>query len=334
MSLGRTAPASSAGRPASCRARHSPGSGHPTGKVSASRHSGRRYTATTVPIAVIAFDFDPLFHLADGLTVRWQTLALAAVIALCLITAGILARREGLRTDDLLYIVIGAVPGAVVGGRIGYALLVPAAFGAGPQSLFDPAVGGLELGLAVLGGLVSGSVVAALLGAPMGRWAHVLAVPLLVAIAAGKLTMALGGSGQGRPFDGSWATAYLGPGPWVDAAASLPSHPAQVYEGAATLVAVLVIVLATLVGAFRGRDGSRLLLGVATWAIIRAVVSTTWRDPSLIGVVPAGGVLAVVLAIGLVVGAVAISVWWPRRSRRQAIAAAPVWPDPETRPRF
>ena len=287
-----------------------------------------------MPIAVIAFDFDPLLHLADGLTVRWQTLALAAVIALCLTTAGLLARRDGLRTDDLLYIAIGAVPGAVVGGRIGYALLVPEAFGVGPQSLFDPSVGGLELGLAVLGGVASGSIVAALLGAPVGRWAHLLAVPLLVAIAAGKLTMALGGSGQGRPFDGAWATAYLGAGPWVETAASLPSHPSQIYEGTATLVAVLVIVLATLMGAFRGRDGSRLLLGIAAWAIIRAVISTTWRDPALIGLVPAGGVLAVGLAIGAIVGAIVVSIWWPRRSRQQATARAPIWPDPETRPRF
>lgn len=287
-----------------------------------------------MPIAVIAFDFDPLFHVADGLTVRWQTIALAAVIAVCLAAAGILARRDGLRADDLLYIAIGAVPGAVVGGRIGDLLLAPGAFTAGPTSLFDPAVGGLELGLTVVGGLVSGSIVAALLGAPVGRWAHLLSVPLLVAIAAGKLTMALGGSGQGRPFDGSWATAYVGPGPWVDAAASLPSHPAQVYEGAATLVAVLVIVLATALGAFRRHDGSRLLLAIATWAVIRAVVSTTWRDQPALGVLPAGGVLAVAIALATVVGAVAVSVWWPRHAAGTAMATAPSWPDPETRPRF
>jgi len=302
--------------------------------VSASRHSPCGYTATTVPIAVIAFDFDPLFHLADGLTVRWQTLALAAVIGLCLVTAGILSRRDGLRSDDLLYIAIGAVPGAVVGGRIGYALLVPDAFGAGPQSLLDPSVGGLELGLAVVGGLLTGAVVAALLGAPVSRWAHLLAVPLLVAIAAGKLTMALGGSGQGRPFDGAWATAYTGTGPWVDLAPSIPSHPAQIYEGVATLIVVVLLVVATLLGAFRGRDGSRLLLGIAGWVIGRTIVSTTWRDPSFVGTLPAGGVLAIVIAVAAVAAAIGVSVLLPRRMRAQEIASAPVWPDPETRPRF
>jgi prolipoprotein diacylglyceryltransferase len=287
-----------------------------------------------VPIATIAFDFDPLFRIADGLTVRWQTIALATVVALCLATAGVLARRSGLRPDDLLFVVIGAVPGAIIGGRIGYALLVPEAFAAGPLTLFDPAFGGLELGLAVIGGIATGWVVAILLGAPPGAWAHVATIPLIAAIAAGKLTMALGGSGQGRPFDGAYATAYVGPGPWVDAAAALPSHPSQIYEGVGTVVVALLLLVATRLGAFRSRDGSRLLVGIAGWAVVRAIVSTTWRDPAVAGSLSAGGLIAVVIAAGCVLGVVGVSAWWPRRARAREAAAQPVWPDPETRPPF
>jgi prolipoprotein diacylglyceryltransferase len=294
----------------------------------------RGYTSATVPIATIAFDFDPLIQIADGLTVRWQTIALATAVALCLATAGVLARRSSLRPDDMLFIVIGAVPGAVIGGRIGYALLVPEAFGAGPLTLFDPAVGGLELGLAVIGGVATGSVVAILLGAPLGAWAHLASIPLIVAIAAGKLTMMLGGSGQGRPFDGSWATAYLGPGPWVDPAAALPSHPSQLYEGVGTAVVALLVLVASSIGAFRSRDGSRLLVAIAGWAIVRAIVSTTWRDPVVAGSLPSGGLIAVGIAVGCVVGAMAVSVWRPRRSRAREAATQPAWPDPETRPPF
>jgi len=162
------------------------------------------YTAATVPIAVIAFDFDPLVHIGSSLTVRWQTLALALVVFVCLSTMGTLARRARLRADDLVYIAIGAAPGAIVAGRVGYALLVPEAFAVGPTSLIDPAVGGLELGLGVVGGIASAAVVATLLGSSVGRWAHIATIPLLVAIAGGKLSMVLGGSGQGSFFDGAW----------------------------------------------------------------------------------------------------------------------------------
>ena len=64
---------------------------HGTCRPADTRCTGR--LRDTVPIAAIAFDFDPLLRLGDGLVVRWQTVALAAVLAACLIAAGVLARR-------------------------------------------------------------------------------------------------------------------------------------------------------------------------------------------------------------------------------------------------
>ena len=306
-----------------------------TGGVSASRHDAPGYTAGTVPIATIAFDFDPLLRLGDGVVVRWQTVAVAAVLAGCLTLAGVLARRASLRPDDLLYIAVGAVPGAVIGGRLGQLLLVPQAF-AGPLSLFDPSIGGLELGLGVVGGILTGAYVGKLLGGPVGRWADTLALPLLVALGAGKLALALGGSGQGTPLDAAWATAYLGGGPWGSLAPEIPSHPAQLYEGIATLILALAL---TVRWAGRGggaRDGRRLLIAVGAWAAVRAAVSVAWRDPAIVGPFPLGGVLAGAIVIGMAVGLVAAA-WSRRRSRARGLRGegdGPSWPDPETRPQF
>ena len=305
-----------------------------TGEVSASRHRPRLYTAGTVPIAYLAFDFDPLLRLADSIVVRWQTVALAALILLCLGAAGAAARRAGLRPDDLLYIVIGAVPGAVVGGRLGDLLLRPEAYADGPLSLIDPVVGGLELGLAVVGGSATAAYVASLLGAPVGRLAHLLAVPVLLAIGGGKLTMVAGGSGQGLPLDAAWATAFFGPGPWGSLAADLPSHPAQAYEGIATLAFALLVLAAQARGAFRASDGRLLLVVLAGWAAIRAAVSVTWRDPALVGPLPAGGALALANAATALVVLVAASIVRARAAARAAAAADPAWPDPEARPQF
>jgi prolipoprotein diacylglyceryltransferase len=287
-----------------------------------------------VPIAVIAFDFDPLVQLTANVVVRWQTLALALAVLVCLATAAVRARRQGLRSDDLLYMAIGAAPGAILGGRIGYALLVPEAFSGGPLTLVDPSIGGLELGLAVVGGLATATVVGALLGAPIRRWAHVVTIPLLTVIVAGKLAMVLGGSGQGRFFDGDWATAFLGAGPWVSAAADVPSHPAQIYEALGTTLAALLVLTASSLGAFRARDASRLLVAIALWSLVRAAVATTWRDPVVAGPLPVGGVIALVIAAGALVSAIVEGAWLPRRSRAARAAAQPAWPDPETRPPF
>ena len=294
-----------------------------------------------MPIAVIAFDFDPLLRLGDGLVVRWQTVALAVVLTACLVVAGILARRALLRVDDLLYLAVGAVPGAVVGGRLGQLIVAPDAFSGGPHTLLDPALGGLELGLGVVGGVLTAAYVGALLGVPVGRWASTLALPLLVALGAGKLAMAVGGSGQGSPLEAEWATAYLGAGPWGSLAPALPSHPAQLYEGAATLFLAMVLTVGGVGRVSPGRaarDGGALLIALGSWAAVRSVVSVTWRDPVALGPLPVGGVIAVGIVVGSAVALVGLRLWSRQRVRAGAARSGrddePSWPDPETRAQF
>ena len=111
-----------------------------------------------MPIAVIAFDFDPLLRLAEGLVVRWQTLALAAAIAATLLLAALIARRGTLRLDDMLFIAVGTVPGAVIAGRLGYLLLHFEYYAANPSAILDPGLGAMELAFGVVGGLLTGVV--------------------------------------------------------------------------------------------------------------------------------------------------------------------------------
>jgi phosphatidylglycerol:prolipoprotein diacylglycerol transferase len=254
------------------------------------------------------FQFDPFAHLFGDVTVRWGTIALTAVIVAALVLAGLLARAAGLRSDDVAFVAVGIVPGAVVGGRLGYLLMHESYFGSTPARLLDPTVGGLELGLAVVGGFLTGSHVASLLGASAGRWLHVAAAPALFALGAGKLTMVLTGAGQGRSSSGEWATAYLGPGPWGSLVPALPSEPSQVYEGVATLaiLAVLAVILAA--GAFRSRDSRSFFLAIGLWAAVRAVVSTTWRDPVVAGGLNAGGIIAVGITLACALGLIVLSV--------------------------
>lgn len=284
--------------------------------------SGRSDTLTaTVPIAAIWFDFDPLIRLVDALVVRWETIALAVVIASALIVAGVFARRAALRSDDLLFIAIGIVPGAVVAGRIGFALLHLDYYRADPTAILDPAAGGLELGLGVAGGLLTAWYVARLLDAPIGPWLQVASLPVLFTLGAGKLAMVLGGAGQGQPTDVAWATAYLGPGPWSSLAPALPSHPSQAYEGIATLALLLVIALLLAAGglAARRRDGRVFFLGLGAWALVRAAVSVTWRDPAVIGPLNAGSIIA--LALGVVCIAIVGAIAW--RSGKGVTPPAP-----------
>ena len=128
---------------------------------------------STSVLAALVLDFDPYLRFGDR-AVRWETLAVAAAVLVGIIVTALVAgrtpghdqwigeeeppeeEREGpwhLRRDDLLFILLGAVPGAVVLGRLGYGLLHLDYYGNQWRALLDPAQGSAELTLAVVGGI-------------------------------------------------------------------------------------------------------------------------------------------------------------------------------------
>jgi phosphatidylglycerol:prolipoprotein diacylglycerol transferase len=309
----------------------------------------------TAILATISLGFDPFLRLGDT-GVRLETIALAGAIFIALGIAAIVAGRTPvhdphapawaaavdlhLRRDDLLFIVLGAIPGAVIGGRLGYVLLHVDYYAANLGSIADPNQGSLELGLAVLLGSATGAYVCRLLDAPVGRWLHAATIPVLVGIVAGELARLLGGSGQGLAFDGPWATAYTGGGPWESLTAATSAHPTQVYGALAALLAVVVVLAFVRAGAFRARDGSAFFVGMLVWALGRALVTLAWRDDPVAGPLRAGTLIALAVARAALAGLVVTRIL-TRRGRRQAHADHPPeadpsvdWPDPLARPRF
>lgn len=271
-------------------------------------------------LAVIELSFDPALRIGD-LLIRWQTvgvtLALLAGLGVAALIDGHLAEgatgRSALRLDDLVYIVLAVVPGAVVGGRVIHGLAFWEAYSSDPTRLLDASVGSLSLTGAMFGGAVTGIYVARLIGAPVRRWADAAAAPLLLAMGLGKLAQLLGGSGQGAPFDGPWAVAFLGPGPWISPTPALPAHPSQVYEGLWLLVGIPVILLLAIRGSLTGggmldriraaHGNGRLFVGMMIWFLVgRVIVGFTWRDDPVIGPLNAEQAIALAILVGVGAG--------------------------------
>ncbi|HEY5519095.1 MAG TPA: prolipoprotein diacylglyceryl transferase family protein [Candidatus Limnocylindrales bacterium] len=280
------------------------------------------------PLAFITLSFDPLLSLGP-LSVRWQTIGVTLGLLLALAVAALFiprttaANERQLRLADLVLILVGIVPGAVVGGRLVHVLDFIGAYAANPISIVDPRVGSLSLLGAVVGGTLNAIYVVRLLNGPIARWADLGAVPLLVALGVGKLAQLLGGSGQGAPFDGPWAVAFSGNGPWVTFAPSLSAHPSQVYEGIWLLVGIPVIL--NLAGprrvgsgvhpwvawAVRSAPAGALFAGAVAWFLAgRVIVGFTWRDESVVGPLNMEQLLALML---LAAGAALL---WLRSRRR------------------
>jgi hypothetical protein len=221
----------------------------------------------------------------------------------------------------------GAVPGAIVGGRVGYALVHFDYYAASPAAVTDPSQGGFGLTLAVVLGTIAAVAVARLLAAPIGRWLGAVALPLLVGLGLGKLTMVLGGVGQGRYSDSALATSYTGGGPWGSANPAFSALPSQAIEGALILAVAVLVVVVPAVMRFRikvtkreidlyrapRRDwllltgGRRYLTVLALWAVVRFAAEFTWRDAHVLGPfvadqIPLAAVIAVCLFGPAVVG--------------------------------
>ena len=242
--------------------------------------------------ALITFAFDPLLHLGDN-TIRLETVALAAIILVGLLLLLVVARVtpvEGpyvpaptLRFGDLPFLILGVVPGAVVGGRLDYVLVHLDFYAAHPEAVFDPTQGALGLGLAVPGAIIGGTLIARLVDAPLDRWLHASVMPMLFMLGAGKLAGVLSATGQGALSTLPWATAYTGDGPWNSLAAYLPAQPSQVYEAIGCAAILVFLGLAIRAGAFSSRNGTALLIGLVLWAIIRGFLVLTWRDETVLG---------------------------------------------------
>lgn len=313
-----------------------------------------------LPLA-IEVAFDPVLRLGEAL-LRWQTIGISLALLLALAVAAVigghlpgappvLSRRaphrpvrhhlvgaryppapvveptepavvRPLRLEDLVFVCLAIVPGAFIGGRLVHGLVFPDAYIRQPELLLDPASGSLSLLGAVVGGSLSGAYVCRLLGAPARRWADAAAVPMLLALGLGKLAQFLGGSGQGTPFDGSWAVAFTGDGPWISIDAHVPAHPSQVYEGLWLLLGIPVVLvlagpgldLGHRLGRLRRLSGPErnegvLFISALCWFLFgRVLVGFSWRDEDLLGPLNAEQLAALVLlaAMGLA------AVWWRR----------------------
>lgn len=272
--------------------------------------------------SVIEIWFDPLIVLGP-VTVSWQAVGIALSLLVALSVAALIGGRHAApaRLDDLAYIALAIIPGAVIGGRLVHAIVYWPAYSAETWRLANPDVGSLSLLGAVLGGALTGGYVARLLGGSVGRWATGASLPMLLALGLGKIAQFLGGSGQGLPFDGPWAVAFMGLGPWISAAPEMPSHPSQLHEAAWLLLGAAILLRPAARATNLDPRAGRLLFGFALgWFLAgRVLVGFTWRDERIAGLLNAEQLLALAaLALLLLVALVLRIRTWYRRRRVRA----------------
>jgi len=257
---------------------------------------------------VVDLSFDPLLTMG-GVSLRWDALALVAVLMVA-IGVWVLRLHESmgpiLRFDDVCFVLLSAIPGAVVGGRLVHVLDYANSYGVQPGTMLDLGRGSASLVGAVVGGALSAAYICRLLGGRVGTWADAAAVPLLLVMGLGKLAILLGGGGQGAATDGPLGVAFTGQGPWRSVDAGIPAYPSQALEGAWALLGIPILLVIERTIRLRGRAdrGVALLVAMAWWLGGRTLVALTWRDDALVGALGAEGVATLVATVIVLLAAV------------------------------
>jgi len=272
-------------------------------------------------IASIAYPaIDPVAIRLGPLAVHWYGLAyLAGFVAAALILR-VLARRWklNLTDDDVLNIMLAAVLGVIIGGRLGYVLF----YGGGyyweqPARILRLWDGGMSFHGGLIGILVAGAIVARSIGMPLLSLWDMGAVGAPVGFGAGRVANFINAELWGRVTDVPWGMVFPGAG-------ALPRHPSQLYEAlleGAVLLTVMIVLAWRLPPRPRGE-----LIGwlLALYGVFR-IFAESFREPDAQLSFLFGGwlTMGMLLSVPMVLGGVWLIVWARRRDLPQQGRMAP-----------
>lgn len=181
---------------------------------------------------------DPVAFSLGPFTARWYGLAYVAGFLCAIIVMYFVGKRWKVRLDfdSLCIILLCAMLGVIVGGRVGYVLVynLPAFF-ADPLYLFQIAKGGMSFHGGFVGALIGGVVAARLTGVPYLTLLDLALIGVPIGLFFGRCANFVNGELWGAPTDLPWGVVFGG------AAGSMPRHPSQLYE--ALLEGVLLFIV-------------------------------------------------------------------------------------------
>lgn len=247
----------------------------------------------------IVVDIDPIILHIGQFSVRWYGLAIASGILAGFFIAGREARRKGISPDDIYSVGLWAVLAGLVGSRIFHVVDHLDYYLANPISAFNIQDGGL----AILGGILFGSVAGALYaryrGLPVGKVADAIAPGIILGQAIGRIGCTINGDAVGVPTNVPWGFIYVHPDAMAPSL-GMAFQPTMLYEMFWDLLVFGVLWWA------RGRvkvDGLLFMIYLSLYSIGKFVISF-WRQEAifLFGLQEAQVVSLATIAFAVLVG--------------------------------
>jgi len=264
-------------------------------------------------VAALPFpNLDPVAFRLGPLMVHWYGLAyLTGFVVAALVLRYFANRwRLGLTGDDVLNILLAAIAGVLVGGRLGYVVFYGLEYYTqDPVRILRVWDGGMSFHGGLIGILVAGAIMARVIGMPLLTLWDIGAIGAPVGFGLGRIANFINGELWGRFTAVSWGVVFPTGG-------SLPRHPSQLYEAlleGAVLFTVMIVLARRLPPRPRGELVGWLL---ALYGTFRIAVEFFREPDTQLGFLAAGWLtMGMVLSVPMIVGGVALIVW----ARRAAL---------------
>lgn len=172
-------------------------------------------------------NLDPVAFAIGPFTARWYGLAYVAGFLCAIVIIYFVGKRWKMRFDfdSLCIILLCAMLGVIIGGRLGYVLFYNwEMYAVHPLAILDFSRGGMSFHGGFVGALIAGIIAARLVKMPYLSLVDIAMVGVPVGLFFGRCANFVNGELWGAPTDLPWGVVFGG------AAGQEPRHPSQLYE--------------------------------------------------------------------------------------------------------
>ena len=259
---------------------------------------------------------DPVAFAVGPFVVRWYGIAYVAGFVCAALVLWRVAKRWKVRVDadSLLTVVLCAIVGVILGGRLGYVLV----YGDGyyfshPAEILAFNHGGMSFHGGLIGALLSGILAARFTGIPYLTLADMGCIAAPIGLFFGRCANFVNGELWGAPTDGPLGVVFGG------AAGMMPRHPSQLYEAVLEGIVIFCVLFALSRKRPPRPQGTFLGAFLVLYGIFRFLIEFV-REPDVqLGYLWGGWLtMGQVLSAPLIVAGIALLIYAARTRHPQA----------------
>ena len=259
---------------------------------------------------MITITLDPIIFSIGHFALRWYSLILLIAIGIGVWLTAREAERKGFKKEDIYDIAIWIIFGGLIGARLFHVLdHWSDEYAMNPIRVFYIWEGGLAIWGAIVGGLISGALIAWRRGWRFSKLLDAAAPGLVLAQAIGRIACVITGDAMGKPTNGPIGFAYTSPNALVPKL-GVYYTPMPVYE------LVVNLGMFAILWQLRKRDwldGKLFLIYLTLYSLERFFLAFT----SSYRIMAFGLTQSQIVAVFGFIIALALLAWSPRKLSRQ-----------------